>query len=235
MAVAYYADLGRLDYSAAFSIRKEVAEMLDSGRLGKDVVLFAQHNPAILFSGAPLFSEAFANKIKESGKTHDDHLKEMGIQMHEIPGSKSSFVGPGQFSAYPISNYTRLVNRNNLSGYNFLVDKLMLDVMKKIGLEPKFNEKDVHLNESIVASKNFQMSHRIASGGIHLHISREGLKHFPLLDHGPVTSLEDALGFEPNIDDMKEIFLNSMKKNFGYSRMEQITVLYDGSKLIIRK
>lgn len=251
MVNAFIADLGRTDYLETLELQRELVEMRKTGRLNQDVVLLAEHHPAILFGKEKSkFSAEFLKRTEESGKTHSEYLGALGIKFHDVKKGAASYVGPGQLMVYPITNYTRLVKLNDHAGYRNLLDATMLQVMHEFGIENAYSAggfkpetrltrrgiwHDFDGKSHRIGAKNLSIQNDMASRGFKLHVSAESLKHFWIVDADNVISMEHVLGYEPLMDHVKESVKLALKKNFKYDRLEPCQIVKDAEKLSIVK
>jgi lipoate-protein ligase B len=96
--VAFH-DLGRVPYSAAWSLQRRLHAARVAGEIG-DTVLFCEHAPVVTMG--------------KSGKAHNllvskDELRRRGVEYFEVErGGDLTYHGPGQLVGYPIFKLPRL-------------------------------------------------------------------------------------------------------------------------------
>ena len=246
MAIAYYADLGIAGYTDALRIQRELVDMRHTNQI-RDMVLFAQHNPAILFGHDKeknSFSNAFLEKLQDEDARQ--HLKNLGIEFHD--GTKqiesAVYTGPGHLFVHPIIDYTKWLQSYDVPGYNNLVDGVILNTMDKFGITDSIMIGDkiaVRADKFVIlGEKRVHMTHKIASHGFQLHVNRNGMGNFWLINpYGHKNNLPVSMEemSERNIDmrDVKKAVLASMKSQLGYKRFEECKIELKDDKVSVRK
>ncbi len=206
MVSAYYANLGLTSYSETLTLRKQLVDMRHSGTLGRDVVLFTEHQPTIL--------------LGRNAKIDEETLKQHGLQVCEIPNKGSYYAGPGQAFFYIINDYTRLLKPHDVTNHNKLIDTTIAHSLEKLGINvtPMNDGKPLTITD-----KTLSMTHKVASHGFRIHVSKSALKHNNLVG-SQFISLEDVLGYEPLAEHVSEAVLGSIKKNFKYDRLDECAI-----------
>jgi lipoate-protein ligase B len=86
-------DLGRLEYGAAFSLQRRLAERRAAEEL-PDLLLFVEHDPVVTLGRRGSYEHVFADRAE---------LAQRGIRLYETNrGGLVTYHGPGQIVGYPI-------------------------------------------------------------------------------------------------------------------------------------
>ncbi len=242
MTIAYYADLGTINFADMLKIHRELVDMRHTDQI-KDMLLFSEHNPAILFGHEKeknSFSDQFVKELM--GRSPEEHLRNLGVTLHD--GTKhaesATYVGPGQLFICPINDYTRLFKPYDTTKYNALVNNAIADVMKKFGLEAQVSEDMINMGNTILGSKRFHMTHKVASHSFHVHVNAVGTDGFWMIhpygspESKPI-SMEDLTERSIDMNEVKKASIRAIKKNFGYRRLEECNVTLDDEKVTVKK
>ncbi len=237
MSSAYYTDLGTIDYTDMLKIQRELVDMRHTDQI-KDMILFAEHHPAILFGHERennAFSDLFVKDLH--GRSPLDLLVDMGIGFHETKQiEKAATVGPGQLFICPINDYTRLFKPYETTKYNVMLDRAMQKMIRKFGIDGKVVEDKIKFENTIIGSKKFHMTHKVASHGFHINVNAPATEHNWIINTKDVhISMEHLADRIIDTNCVKKAALSSLKKNFGYRRLEECKVQLNGGKVSIRK
>lgn len=175
-----------------------------------------------------------------------EHLKNEGIGFSVSKrGGGSAYIGPGQLVVYPIVDYTKISDPSTETWYQDIIDKVMQQTLLRFKIKSKIVEdtredrdgrKDLWLDttegsfklggKSIGYFTSSEGSKKIpvAYHGFHLNVTDEsirGCKYVNLCGYKPdelkAMSMAQAMERDVNIKEVRDIVIEVMKNNFGYS------------------
>lgn len=252
MAIAQYVDLGTTDYVSTIGLQEGIVRYMQNvdADVLPDTVLLTEHNPCIVFGRDKeknRFSDAFLESLE--GKNPEGALGEMGISFSRFGfRGGASYVGPGQIVVYPVSRYLEIVTDDQselkVSGYKRLIDRTMLSVMEAFEIEQAYiaqgfsqetqrDRRDVWIDRDgqsyKIGAKGIRLAGGVAYHGFQIYVNRSGLEHFDKIhpcgyrhDEVGVISMQDMLGRELDMEDVKAVVLDAIRKNFGYDDIRKI-------------
>jgi lipoyl(octanoyl) transferase len=195
--VAYFIDLGLIEYSDAYNLQVSLLDLRKKGVL-PDIIFLAQHPNEINFSKNNLhneFDNAFLyNSLKSKGITFDpnkDHSKYfeiMGSILNDLSikvsttkrGGGATAFSPGQLFVHPVVSLKDLFGYDLAVGdYKNKIDEIMLDVLNSYqipnlktvvtGFDPKIKSE----RRDIWYEKN-GVSYKLGAKGI---VTSRGVAH----------------------------------------------------------
>jgi len=235
MTRALYADLGKIGYQHAMEIQNELAALRREDKI-PDVIIFAEHSPALLF-GRKITS--FSDSAISAAGGPLEHAKSLGVDVHHTQFDSATYVGPGQVAVYPIMDYTRLFRPRDAAGYQSAIDNIILDSLQRLGIKAEL-QKNITVNidgtSHRIASKAVAMGQKVALHGFHLHVAAESTKHFGLLNTpDSFASAEHVLGYAPAGEEVRSAVLDSIRLNMKYDKIEECKIEQTENGLLITK
>src|SRR5580704_3450107 len=180
-------DLGRISYSAALGIQRQLAEERKQGR-GVDHLLFVEH-PHVVTIGR--------NGHEENLLVSEEVLRRAGIELYECDrGGDVTYHGPGQIVAYPIMDLRDW--KRDVGAFVRGIEQVLIDTLADFDIDARriAGMTGVWVGNAKVAAIGVHLSRWVSTHGWALNVSTD-LRYF---DHivpcgltKPVTSM-GALG-----------------------------------------
>jgi len=206
-------DLGLMDYEDCFEIQKRMLQERLAD-IATDRLLFVSHPPVIT--------------IGKSGSCHDifhneEDLYEKGIQIcRSDRGGKATFHDQGQLVAYPIVK----LRIKDVHWYVQTLLNVISLVLIDHGLKPELRPglPGVWVNNGKIASIGISIKKWVAYHGIALNVNTD-VSCFDLfspcgIPGQVITSMENELEEQLDLNSIKKSFAEKFKNAFGYSRIE---------------
>lgn len=117
--------LGRLPYSQAWQLQREVAKARIAGEVPQDVLLLVEHPPVVTLGRSSKEAHLVASR---------ELLASQGVELYEVErGGDVTFHGPGQLVGYPIVDLKR--HRQDLHWYLRQVEEGLIRGIADYGLQ----------------------------------------------------------------------------------------------------
>jgi lipoate-protein ligase B len=195
---ALWLDLGFLDYQPAFSIQEQVLEARLAGILPAAVIL--QENPPTITIGR---SGSYANVLVAPVE-----LDRQGIQVLEVNrGGDVTYHGPGQVVVSPLL-YLGDLNLN-ANQYLHRLEDLLIELLAAYDISAckQAAYPGVWVGEAKIAAVGIAVRHGFTFHGFSINVNLD-LQPFQWIHpcgmvHMPVTSMEQILGSEVDISEVK--------------------------------
>jgi lipoyl(octanoyl) transferase len=189
-------DLGRVSYSAALGIQRQLAEERKQG-LGVDHLLFVEH-PHVVTIGR--------NGHEENLLAPEEVLRRAGIELHECDrGGDVTYHGPGQIVAYPIMDLREW--KRDVGAFVRGIEQVLIDALADFDIDARRipGMTGVWAGDAKVAAIGVHLSRWVSTHGWALNVSTD-LAYFnyivPCGLAKPVTSMT-ALGVLADSEDVK--------------------------------
>jgi lipoyl(octanoyl) transferase len=118
--------LGRVEYSAALDLQKQMVEARHSGRIGNTLLLL--EHPPVLTLGR--------NASRSNVVVSDELLAYRGVEVHEINrGGDVTYHGPGQLVGYPIFDLRSFTPRLGAVEYVRKLEEALIRACGDFGIQ----------------------------------------------------------------------------------------------------
>jgi lipoate-protein ligase B len=207
-------DLGNRDYKEAWELQKTIHSKR-AGRRIPNTLILVEHNPVITMG--------------KSGQQDNvlfpvEFLKERGVDFYHIErGGDATYHGPGQLVGYPIFNV-----RDGLAGikpFIAAVENAIVATLADFNIEGQKKERmiGVWTGKGKICSIGIAVQKWVSFHGFALNVNTD-LSYFDLivpcgLKNVEMTSMEQILGKEVSMDDVKK----SIAKSFGRIFEQDVT------------
>ncbi len=203
-------DLGTIGYQEALQIQRRLVEIVSQGLF--DVLLLLQHPPCLTI-GRFRGSEDIVVPVET--------LAEEGIAVfHTDRGGGITYHGPGQLIGYPILNLGK--NRLGIRQYIWKLEEVSLKTLSDLGIYgrriPKYP--GVWVGEEKICSIGLRIIQQVAMHGFALNVNPD-FRHFEFIrpcgiTDKKMTSISKLLGYEVEVEDIKESLLRAFSQAFGF-------------------
>ncbi|MGE5351480.1 MAG: lipoyl(octanoyl) transferase LipB [Bacteroidota bacterium] len=208
--LAYY-DLGLIDYEKAWELQRKTFDL----RRNKDVpdILYLLEHPHTYTLGK------VADRKNLIGS--ENYLKENGISVYDIDrGGDITYHGPGQIVGYPILDLAEWKQDTHL--YLRSIEEVIILTCQDYGLRAGRIEKltGVWIEDRKIAAIGIKVSRWITMHGFAFNVNTDlslfqGIIPCGITDKS-VTSLSKELGYDPDMNEVKEKLVNNFKNVFHY-------------------
>ncbi|HEX2964001.1 MAG TPA: lipoyl(octanoyl) transferase LipB [Ignavibacteriales bacterium] len=206
-----YYDLGLIDYEKAWELQRKTFDL----RRNKDVpdTLYLLEHPHTYTLG----------KVADRKNliSSENYLKEKGISVYDIDrGGDITYHGPGQIVGYPILDLTEWKQDTHL--YLRSIEEVIILTCRDYGLHAGRIEKltGVWIEDRKIAAIGIKVSRWITMHGFAFNVNTDlslfqGIIPCGITDKS-VTSLSKELGYDPDMNEVKEKLVNNFKRIFNY-------------------
>ncbi|MGE5440476.1 MAG: lipoyl(octanoyl) transferase LipB [Bacteroidota bacterium] len=206
-----YYDLGLIDYEKAWELQRKTFDL----RRNKDVpdTLYLLEHPHTYTLG----------KVADRKNliSSENFLKEKGISVYDIDrGGDITYHGPGQIVGYPILDLTEWKQDTHL--YLRSIEEVIILTCRDYGLHAGRIEKltGVWIEDRKIAAIGIKVSRWITMHGFAFNVNTDlslfqGIIPCGITDKS-VTSLSKELGYDPDMNEVKEKLVNNFKRIFNY-------------------
>lgn len=212
-----YADLGTVDYHHAWRLQKELQYQRMEGAIS-DTLLFLEHPPVYTMG--------------RRCETHDlvaseDFLKQEGIYVRKTDrGGLATYHGPGQLVGYLIF-HLKENHKPSLSWYIWALEEVSILSLASFGIEGRriLGLTGVWVDNRKITAIGVRMSRWVTMHGFAFNLN-PNLNHYQgiipcgIVDKG-VTSLEQLIHPCPTMEEIKEVFLNTIIQVFAFQQVER--------------
>jgi lipoyl(octanoyl) transferase len=218
MARLVYQDLGRYDYLPVVSLQEKLVEA-KYRKSSSDILLFVEH--------------AHVYTLGRGG--HENNVLAPGnVPVYRTSrGGDVTYHGPGQLVIYPIIDL-RSKLRRDVHRYVRNLEITAIRTLKDFGLDamrrPPYT--GIWIGNRKIAAIGIAVRRCITFHGIALNVNPD-LSYFggiiPCgLTWAEVTSMQNELGKEPSLEDVRRRFLDNFARVFGYSEVSRCDFAEDG-------
>jgi lipoyl(octanoyl) transferase len=211
-------DVGRLGYSDAFALQRELAERRKRGEIADQFVVI--EHPHVITLGR--------NGHLENLLASDEVLRRSGIAFHETDrGGDITYHGPGQIVGYPIVDLREW--KRDVVGYVRALEQVLIDTLADWGItgERAAGATGVWVGGAKVAAIGVHISRWVTSHGFALNVTTD-LSYFqyivPCGLTKPVTSMRE-LGFRGSRDEVADALVQHFARQLGYTEVTTPLVL----------
>ena len=203
-------DLGLIDYKDAWDKQKQVFASVKNDEKGA-VLILCRHNPVITIGRSGSKTNILAQP---------EDLNKKGIRVFEAErGGDVTYHGPGQLTAYPVFNLKFL--KKDIHWFLRELEQIVIDLLSEFGIEAvrRPGLTGAWIVNKKIASIGIAIKNWITFHGLSININKKDAANFQLLrpcgmDIKMVT-LEEALGNNINIDDIKHKLIGKFNLTFG--------------------
>lgn len=214
-----YSDLGIIDYKKAWDLQKIIFELRLTNEID-DTLFLLEHNNTYTLG-------------KIADKKHlissERYLRENNISVYEIDrGGDITYHGPGQIVGYPIINLDNW--KKDTHKYLRALEEVIIKVCKHFGLDAARNTQytGVWIENRKIAAIGIKVSRWITMHGFAFNINTDlsffqGIIPCGISDK-EVTSLKKELGYELDMNFLKELLLKYFCEVFDYETFENTSI-----------
>lgn len=217
-----YYDLGLIDYKKAWDLQQNTCDLRKRDEIPDTLYLLEHPHTYTLGRVADL-----KNLVGSS-----QFLKSNNIDVYEIDrGGDITYHGPGQIVGYPIIDLTKWKLDTHL--YLRSLEEVIILTCREYGLEPSRNEKytGVWIEDRKIAAIGIKVSRWITMHGFAFNVNTDlslfkGIIPCGIRDKA-VTSLQNELKRNIDINETKERLTANFKLVFNYSEINKKNVLIE--------
>jgi lipoyl(octanoyl) transferase len=201
-------DLGRMGYTRAFEVQRDLVEKRKRGEIA-DQVLFVEH-PHVITMGR--------NGNDSNLLASDEILRRTGIEFHHTDrGGDVTYHGPGQIVGYPIFDLRDW--KRDVVAYVRAIEQVLIDAIAEFGFrsERVAGATGVWVGGAKIAAIGVHISRWVTSHGFALNVTTD-LDYFryivPCGLTKPVTSMA-ALGCPASREEVLAAIVRQVPRQFG--------------------
>jgi lipoate-protein ligase B len=201
--------LGLVDYQSALEIQKETELAVKTG-VQPDTLLLLEHPHTLTIGRRGDSSSVLLN---------EEELKSRNVTVFETNrGGKVTYHGLGQVVGYPIINLSP--DREDVHRYVRDLEEVLIRTMSDFGIDAFRIEglTGVHTRRGKVAAIGVHISRWVTTHGFALNVNTD-LSYFNLIiacEGEPVTSMEELLGSETDLNVVEEHIISNFADVFSY-------------------
>lgn len=168
----WLADLGQLDYGAAYRLQRALADARDAERV-PDTLLLVEHPPVITLGRRGSRDDVYLS---------DAELQARGIAIYETNrGGLVTYHGPGQIVGYPIARLRPLAG--DAPTYVWRLEEMLIRTLAEYGIAARREpaNRGVFADGGKIAAIGVAVSRGVTMHGFALNVSPD-LRHFDLID-----------------------------------------------------
>ena len=196
-------DLGLADYFQVWNLQKDILAKVINNDLNAALILC--RHPPVITSGRKVPAASF--------KAASGEILAKGIKLYNIErGGDVTYHGPGQLTVYPIINLHYF--KKDIHWFLKELESLVILTLDNFNLRCRRREglTGVWLRNKKIASIGIAIRHWVTYHGLSINIKKDDLANFNLIRPCgmdiKVTSLEDALGRDINMGEVKSRLLD---------------------------
>ena len=196
-------DLGLADYFQVWNLQKDILAKVINNDLNAALILC--RHPPVITSGRKVPAASF--------KAASGEILAKGIKLYNIErGGDVTYHGPGQLTVYPIINLHYF--KKDIHWFLKELESLVILTLDNFNLRCRRREglTGVWLRNKKIASIGIAIRHWVTYHGLSINIKKDDLANFNLIRPCgmdiKVTSLEDALDRDINIEEVKSRLLD---------------------------
>lgn len=200
--------LGLLPYLEAWELQKELAAAR-AADTRPDTLLLLQHPPVYTLG---------RNSLEQHILVSDEELARRGATVARIErGGEVTYHGPGQLIGYPIIK----LDRSNVTSLVTDLEQAIIDTLGTYGLpgERLPDQRGVWTRGCKIASVGLAVKRRVVLHGMALNVAMD-MAYFSLINpcghpETVMTSMQEALGRAPDLDEVGDVFARNFARIFG--------------------
>jgi lipoate-protein ligase B len=203
-------DIGLCSYAKAYDFQKKLARSKREGAISDSLIL-VEHFPVLTLG---------RRGRREHILVTTDHLRSLGIEVLDVDrGGDVTYHGPGQLVGYPILDLRG--RREDVNWILRSIESALIASLKEFGIEAGVEPglTGVWVNGAKIAAIGIGISHWVTYHGFALNVAPD-MSHFNLIipcgiRDKPVTSMREALGEKPAMDDVKKAVVKHFCRVFA--------------------
>ena len=219
-------DLYLKRYNQVWDFQRQLQRRRKEGKIA-DTLILVEHYPVYTIGKNGTDSNIVAT---------DEFLKSNGIEVvHVDRGGDVTYHGPGQLVGYPIFDLNG--HRTSISWYMRSLEEVFIKLLSRWGIKGKRSEgyPGVWVEENKIAALGVRISRWVTMHGFALNVNTN-LDHFDGIipcgiHHGGVTSIEKILGHQIDLEEVKDIVLESFQDIFNFSVVRKDTESMGADKM----
>lgn len=201
--------LGRIDYSSALSLQKELEREVIEKR-ERDYLLLLEHPHTF----------TLGRRSKDGGVLATaEILRNLGVEVYETDrGGKVTYHGIGQIVGYPIISLSP--DREDVHKYVRDIEEVLIRTMADFGIEAFRIEglTGVHTLEGKVAAIGIHIKRWVTTHGFALNVSTD-LSYYNWIiacEGEPVASMDKLLGREIDMTEVEDRIVENFREVFEF-------------------
>jgi len=196
-------DLGLVDYLEAWDVQKDTLAKVINNDLDSALIL-CRHYPVVTLGRAA---------SRKSLRLGEELIREKGIKLYNIErGGDATYHGPGQLTVYPVLNLGYF--KKDIHWFLRELESLIISSLADLNLPVSRVEgfTGAWIGNKKIASIGIAIKHWVTYHGLSINIKKDDLANFGLIRPCgmdiKVTSLEEELGRQVNVEEVKSSLLN---------------------------
>jgi lipoyl(octanoyl) transferase len=209
--------LGLVDYESALAIQKQTETAVKSG-MQPDTLLLLEHPHTLTIGRRGDSSSIFLDQ---------EQLRSRNVTLFETNrGGKVTYHGLGQVVGYPIINLSP--DREDVHRYVRDLEEVLIRTMSDFGIRAFRIDglTGVHTERGKIAAIGVHIARWVTTHGFALNVNTD-LSYFNLIiacDGEPVTSMEEILGFETDLNEVQDHIAANFANVFSYPSFPCLSV-----------
>jgi lipoyl(octanoyl) transferase len=209
--------LGLVDYESALAIQKQTETAVRSG-IQPDTLLLLEHPHTLTIGRRGDSSSIFLDQ---------EQLRSRNVTLFETNrGGKVTYHGLGQVVGYPIINLSP--DREDVHRYVRDLEEVLIRTMSDFGIRAFRIDglTGVHTERGKIAAIGVHIARWVTTHGFALNVNTD-LSYFNLIiacDGEPVTSMEEILGSETDLNEVHDHIAANFANVFSYPSFPCLSV-----------
>jgi len=209
--------LGLVDYESALAIQKQTETAVKSG-MQPDTLLLLEHPHTLTIGRRGDSSSIFLDQ---------EQLRSRNVTLFETNrGGKVTYHGLGQVVGYPIINLSP--DREDVHRYVRDLEEVLIRTMSDFGIRAFRIDglTGVHTERGKIAAIGVHIARWVTTHGFALNVNTD-LSYFNLIiacDGEPVTSMEEILGSETDLNEVQDHIAANFANVFSYPSFPCLSV-----------
>lgn len=209
-----FIDLRRQSYTPVWAFQRRLQRQRIAGEI-PDTLVFVEHNPVYTIGKNGTDLHVIAS---------EGFLRERGIEVVQVDrGGDVTYHGPGQLVGYPIFDLHQ--HKKSVSFYMRQLEEVFIDALTHWGLKSSRVEgyTGVWIGDEKITALGVRISRWVTMHGFAFNVNSR-LEDFAGIIpcgifHRGITSLEKQLGRVADMQEVKEVVLESFLKIFDFSKV----------------
>ncbi|MDD5654927.1 MAG: lipoyl(octanoyl) transferase LipB [Candidatus Omnitrophica bacterium] len=196
-------DLGLVDYLEAWDMQKDTLAKVIEGEMDSALIL-CRHYPVVTLG---------RSASQESLRFGSEWIRAKGVKLYNIErGGDATYHGPGQLTVYPVLNLGYF--KKDIHWFLRELESLIISSLADLNLPVSRVEgfTGAWIGNKKIASIGIAIKHWVTYHGLSINIKKDDLANFGLIRPCgmdiKVTSLEEELGRQVNVEEVKSSLLN---------------------------
>lgn len=227
MQSVIFQDLGLVDYKKAWDYQEKLLQKLVQNKITHREAPVAPEHYLLFCEHPPVFTLGKSGNEKNL-LLNSALLEKKNIQYYSINrGGDITFHGPGQLVVYPIFDLDWFFT--DIHKYLRLLEQAVINILKKYGITGERSEKLTGVwikghTERKICAIGVRCSRWVTMHGLAFNINTD-LNYFNYIipcgiQNKAVTSMQQELGHEVNMDDIKNLMQKELSALFEFTITE---------------